>query len=307
MVEHTAPLGGSGDGSGVALASRSRARSRRAPTSSSAGEDLPRGDAVLAGGPAAAAAGSGGCWPRSASTDVERLPPPARRRAVDRQRALRPPRPRRARARCATPTSTALGAQVDARPAATSPAPASSPTTPTALRAADRAPARRARRRDPLGRLVGRDEGPLRRRRWAICRRPASCFTASTSARASRRCSRARATSRSSACPVFPTSSLVVFDAFIRPMLWRLGGEVGAPARGPRAARARLAARIASVVGREDYLRVRLDERDGAPGPIRCPAARRRSPTSCAPTACVRPRRVEHLDAGAPVEALVYL
>ena len=27
--------------------------------------------------------------------------------------------------------------------------------------------------------------------------------------------------------PGFPTSSLVVFDAFIRPMLWRLGGEVG--------------------------------------------------------------------------------
>jgi len=62
--------------------------------------------------------------------------------------------------------------------------------------------------------------------------------------------------------PGFPTSSLVVFDAFIRPMLWRLGGEVGRenwPARRP----ARLAKAHSSVVGREDYLRVRLVERDG--------------------------------------------
>ena len=62
--------------------------------------------------------------------------------------------------------------------------------------------------------------------------------------------------------PGFPTSSLIVFDVFIRPMLWRLGGE---GARDPW--RARRAARIGreyrSVVGREDYLRVRLAERDG--------------------------------------------
>jgi molybdopterin molybdotransferase len=63
--------------------------------------------------------------------------------------------------------------------------------------------------------------------------------------------------------PGFPTSSLVVFDAFIRPMLWRLGGEV---AREPWPARraARIAREHRSVVGREDYLRVRLVERDGA-------------------------------------------
>jgi molybdopterin molybdotransferase len=63
--------------------------------------------------------------------------------------------------------------------------------------------------------------------------------------------------------PGFPTSSLIVFDAFIRPMLLRLGGE------GPRDPwPARRAARISrehrSVVGREDYLRVRLADRDGA-------------------------------------------
>ena len=63
--------------------------------------------------------------------------------------------------------------------------------------------------------------------------------------------------------PGFPTSSLVVFDAFIRPMLWRLGGET---AREPWPARraARIAREHRSVVGREDYLRVRLVERDGA-------------------------------------------
>jgi molybdopterin molybdotransferase len=63
--------------------------------------------------------------------------------------------------------------------------------------------------------------------------------------------------------PGFPTSSLVVFDAFIRPLLWRLSGET---AREPWPARraARIAREHRSVVGREDYLRVRLVDRDGA-------------------------------------------
>jgi molybdopterin molybdotransferase len=63
--------------------------------------------------------------------------------------------------------------------------------------------------------------------------------------------------------PGFPTSSLIVFDAFIRPMLWRLGGEA---ARDPWASRrpARISREYRSVVGREDYLRVRLVDRDGA-------------------------------------------
>jgi molybdopterin molybdotransferase len=63
--------------------------------------------------------------------------------------------------------------------------------------------------------------------------------------------------------PGFPTSSLIVFDAFIRPMLWRLGGE---RARDPWPARraARISREHRSVVGREDYLRVRLVEREGS-------------------------------------------
>jgi molybdopterin molybdotransferase len=64
--------------------------------------------------------------------------------------------------------------------------------------------------------------------------------------------------------PGFPTSSLIVFDAFIRPLLWRLGGEAG---RDPWPARraAALTREVRSVAGREDYIRVRLLERPGAP------------------------------------------
>jgi molybdopterin molybdotransferase len=67
--------------------------------------------------------------------------------------------------------------------------------------------------------------------------------------------------------PGFPTSSLVVFDAFVRPMLWRLGGEVGRPTWASRRP-ARIARAQASVVGREDYLRVRLAARDGDPSEL---------------------------------------
>jgi molybdopterin molybdotransferase len=67
--------------------------------------------------------------------------------------------------------------------------------------------------------------------------------------------------------PGFPTSSLVVFDAFIRPMLWRLGGELGRPTW-ERRRPARFAKAQPSAVGREDYVRVRLVERDGDPSNV---------------------------------------
>ena len=63
--------------------------------------------------------------------------------------------------------------------------------------------------------------------------------------------------------PGFPTSSLIVFDAFIRPLLWRLGGETARDAWPSRRA-ATLAREVRSVVGREDYIRVRLAEGGGA-------------------------------------------
>jgi molybdopterin molybdotransferase len=60
--------------------------------------------------------------------------------------------------------------------------------------------------------------------------------------------------------PGVPTSAIVIFEVFVRPLLQRLGGERGG-ARWP--VRARLDGDQASVVGREDYLRVRLVERAG--------------------------------------------
>ena len=55
---------------------------------------------------------------------------------------------------------------------------------------------------------------------------------------------------------------MVVFDAFVRPLLWRMGGELDRDPW-PCAVRARLARAVASLAGREDYVRVRLFARDG--------------------------------------------
>ncbi|MEP6655559.1 MAG: gephyrin-like molybdotransferase Glp [Myxococcales bacterium] len=65
--------------------------------------------------------------------------------------------------------------------------------------------------------------------------------------------------------PGYPTSSMVVFEAFVRPMLARLGGEAVAEADDgwPGALRARLARAYTKPASREDYLRVRLVDRDG--------------------------------------------
>ena len=57
--------------------------------------------------------------------------------------------------------------------------------------------------------------------------------------------------------PGVPTSATVIFDAFVLPLLWRLGGEVGREVW-PVRRRARLTRRVPSVAGREDYIRVRL-------------------------------------------------
>jgi len=62
--------------------------------------------------------------------------------------------------------------------------------------------------------------------------------------------------------PGFPTSSMVVFEAFVRPLVWRMGGEIDRDPW-PCAVRARLLRAVPSTVGREDYVRVRLAARDG--------------------------------------------
>lgn len=65
--------------------------------------------------------------------------------------------------------------------------------------------------------------------------------------------------------PGHPVSALVIFDLFGAPLLRVLGGEDPITAFAPRAVtRARLAQNVASQPGREDYVRVRLEERDGA-------------------------------------------
>ena len=64
--------------------------------------------------------------------------------------------------------------------------------------------------------------------------------------------------------PGHPVSALVIFDLFGAPLLRILGGESADTAFAPRAmTRARLAQNVASQPGREDYVRVRLAERDG--------------------------------------------
>lgn len=60
--------------------------------------------------------------------------------------------------------------------------------------------------------------------------------------------------------PGNPVSALVVFDLFVAPAIRALLG-VAAPRR--PVVRARLARNIASTTGREDYVAVRLEERDG--------------------------------------------
>lgn len=64
--------------------------------------------------------------------------------------------------------------------------------------------------------------------------------------------------------PGHPVSALVVFSLFGAPLIRLLGGESAATAFTPlRTARARLAQNIASAPGREDYVRVILENRRG--------------------------------------------
>ncbi len=64
--------------------------------------------------------------------------------------------------------------------------------------------------------------------------------------------------------PGHPVSALVVFEIFGAPLVRRLAGEPDERAFTPRTpVRARLAAPIASTAGRDDWVRVRLEERGG--------------------------------------------
>ncbi len=65
--------------------------------------------------------------------------------------------------------------------------------------------------------------------------------------------------------PGHPVSALVVFALFGAPLIRMMSGETAATAFAPvRTTRARLAQNVASAPGREDYVRVILENRDGA-------------------------------------------
>lgn len=65
--------------------------------------------------------------------------------------------------------------------------------------------------------------------------------------------------------PGHPVSALVIFELFGVPLLRVAGGEAPASAFAPRRlTRARLSQNVASEAGREDYVRVRLFQNDGA-------------------------------------------
>jgi molybdopterin molybdotransferase len=61
--------------------------------------------------------------------------------------------------------------------------------------------------------------------------------------------------------PGYPVSSMVIFDAFVRPLIWQLGGEAPGRDPWPGRRRARLSRRHASAPAREDWVRVRLETR----------------------------------------------
>ena len=60
--------------------------------------------------------------------------------------------------------------------------------------------------------------------------------------------------------PGYPVSSMVVFHRFVRPLIWRLAGRRPPPELWPIRRTAQLAAAIHSRGGREDYVRVTLED-----------------------------------------------
>ena len=103
--------------------------------------------------------------------------------------------------------------------------------------------------------------------------------------------------------PGYPTSSMVVFEAFVRPLLARLGGESVADAW-PVPGRARLAAAYTKPASREDHLRVRLERRDdGEVWAVIVPGGSAAISNVLEADALARiPAGIERAEAGAPVD-----
>jgi molybdopterin molybdotransferase len=56
---------------------------------------------------------------------------------------------------------------------------------------------------------------------------------------------------------------MVVFDLFMRPLIWRLAGYSGSLWPPEKRVSAILMRNVSSPPGREDYIRVRTEEKDG--------------------------------------------
>lgn len=104
--------------------------------------------------------------------------------------------------------------------------------------------------------------------------------------------------------PGVPVSAMIIFDMFVRPLLWALGGELR---RDPWPARrtARLSRRVPSLAGREDYLRVRLSD-DGVRADPILGGSSAVSTVVRADGLVVVPSGVEGLAEGDLVEVLLY-
>ena len=63
--------------------------------------------------------------------------------------------------------------------------------------------------------------------------------------------------------PGHPVSAMVVFDLFMKPLIWRLSGHGGSPWPLGKRISAVLARNVSSPPGREDYIRVRAEEAEG--------------------------------------------
>jgi molybdopterin molybdotransferase len=63
--------------------------------------------------------------------------------------------------------------------------------------------------------------------------------------------------------PGHPVSAMVVFDLFVKPLIWRLTGHAGSLWPLGKRVTAVLARNVSSPSGREDYVRVRVEEENG--------------------------------------------
>jgi molybdopterin molybdotransferase len=105
--------------------------------------------------------------------------------------------------------------------------------------------------------------------------------------------------------PGHPTTVLVVFHVFVRDIMSRL---LGRTSEVPSTARARLARRVASAPGRTDYLRVRLESREGTLWAV--PILGKSGLIStmvCADGLAVIPEAVEGMEAGQEVAVEVFV